>query len=194
MGPQPVESGRYDRERRTGTAAWKIWTPRIAVIAYAAFLTVLALDSFTQHAPWTALFMHLLPTGVLIGFLWTAWRRPNLGGWLVLFTGGVYGILSLARVPWLKVVILALPLLAAGVLFVGQEAMDWPRRMREMLLAGGIYAILFLDVKALAWLEEGGEGVMAAVGVLGGSLLGFGILILREGRRRLRSAAPASKR
>lgn len=67
------------------------WTPRIIAIAAILFISMFALDVFEPGAPWpdiaTALFMHLLPSFVLIAILAVAWRNEGIGGVLFLIAG-----------------------------------------------------------------------------------------------------------
>ncbi len=61
-----------------------IWIPRILAIAFALFISMFALDVFSEGYGFPevllALFMHLIPTFLIIGVTMVAWKRMNLGG------------------------------------------------------------------------------------------------------------------
>ena len=60
------------------------WSPRVLLVAFALFISVFALDVFDTHLGlWQtagALFLHLLPTLLLLLVVALAWRRSWLGG------------------------------------------------------------------------------------------------------------------
>jgi hypothetical protein len=67
------------------------WTPRVLVILFAAFISLLALDVFAEgYSFWetiVALFIHLIPTFLLVIALIIAWKRERVGGWLFIGLG-----------------------------------------------------------------------------------------------------------
>lgn len=72
------------------------WTPRILTLAFAAFLSVFALDVFDEArgAAQTAvaLLMHLTPTFLILLFLALAWRRE----WIAAVAFAALGVLYIA--------------------------------------------------------------------------------------------------
>lgn len=66
------------------------WLPRILTIAFILFMSMFALDVFGEGYVWyellLALFMHLIPSFILIAMLVFAWKRPIVGavGYLAL--------------------------------------------------------------------------------------------------------------
>lgn len=64
------------------------WLPRVLCIAAILFISLFALDSFekglTIWEQMTRLFMHLIPTFILITFLIIAWKWELAGG--IIFT------------------------------------------------------------------------------------------------------------
>ena len=64
------------------------WTPRIIVILAVLFVSMFALDSFSPNLTiWQQLLgfsIHLIPTYVLLIFLFVAWKWELIGG--ILFT------------------------------------------------------------------------------------------------------------
>lgn len=70
------------------------WTPRVLAMAYIVFLSLFALDVFTEaHGFWrtiAALAIHLIPAFVLIAGLILAWRWEWIGALLFAGVGGLY--------------------------------------------------------------------------------------------------------
>ena len=70
------------------------WTPRILAMLYIAFLSMFALDVFSEeHGFWrilVALSIHLIPAFVLIAVLILAWRWEWIGAALYAAAGVVY--------------------------------------------------------------------------------------------------------
>lgn len=64
------------------------WTPRVLTILFAAFISIFSFDVFdagyTFGETLVALFMHLIPTILLVTLLVIAWRWERAGGWLFL--------------------------------------------------------------------------------------------------------------
>jgi len=67
------------------------WTPRILCIMAILFISVFAADSFEQgYSIWQQLanlFMHLIPTFILIALLILTWKKELIGGILFLIIG-----------------------------------------------------------------------------------------------------------
>ena len=67
------------------------WTPRVLVILFTAFISLFALDVFAEgYTFWetlVALFMHLIPSFLLIIALVVAWRWERVGGLLFIGLG-----------------------------------------------------------------------------------------------------------
>ncbi|MFC1598054.1 hypothetical protein ACFL2M_00795 [Patescibacteria group bacterium] len=72
------------------------WAPRVLAILFTAFVSMFALDVFQgDHGFWevfVALFMHLIPTFILIAATLLAWRWRYLGA-LLFFSIGIAYIL-----------------------------------------------------------------------------------------------------
>lgn len=106
------------------TAAKRLlfWTPRILCIAFALFLGIFALDVFDgQHGFWETmlgLFMHLLPSTILIlVVLFLVWRREWIGTVIFCALGVFYIISFWGRFPWFTYAAIAGPLFLVGILF-----------------------------------------------------------------------------
>ena len=63
--------------------SWLYWTPRILGIIFAVFISIFALDVFGEYKfpeVLIALFMHLVPTYLVLGALLVAWKWEKIGG------------------------------------------------------------------------------------------------------------------
>ena len=96
------------------------WAPRILTILLAAFVSLFALDVFSEGYGFfetlAALFMHLIPTFLILLALLIAWRVEWVGGVLFLLIAVGFIWLSDGRHPgvWLSMV---LPSCIIAVLF-----------------------------------------------------------------------------
>ena len=104
------------------------WTPRLLCLAFAAFLSIFALDVFGEHLPFArmllALLMHLVPTLVLLALLALSWKWEWIGG--VGFIGlGVYYYVWMMHGRYFLV---ALPALIIGALFFANWI--WRKELR----------------------------------------------------------------
>ena len=105
----------------TTTKRVLFWSPRILCILFAVFVSLFALDVFSEgYGFWEtllALVMHLVPTYVVCIALVIAWRWEWVGA--ILFTGlGVfYVVWTWGQFPWVTYLLMSGPLLLVGVLF-----------------------------------------------------------------------------
>jgi hypothetical protein len=97
------------------------WTPRVLGVAYAAFISLFAMDVWGMGGDfWDQLagfLIHLMPTYIIIAALIVAWRRPRLGGVLFLLLATAFALFF----GWREVVtllVMALPPTVVGLLFV----------------------------------------------------------------------------
>jgi hypothetical protein len=101
------------------------WIPRVLCLLFAAFLSVFALDVFTEgHGFWgtiLALFMHLIPTGMVLAALAVAWRWEWAGAFVFLSLGGWYLFTTWGRMHWTSQLVISGSLFLIGALFV----LDW---------------------------------------------------------------------
>jgi hypothetical protein len=109
------------------------WTPRVLCLLFAGFLTLFALDVFGEgHGFWEttlALFMHLIPTWIVLIVLAICWRWEWVGAMLFAALGGYYLISTWGRMHWSAYVVISGPLFLVGALFL----VDW--LYRRSLLA-----------------------------------------------------------
>jgi hypothetical protein len=93
------------------------WTPRVLCILFAAFISLFALDVFSEgYDVWetiVALFMHMIPTMVILLALAVAWRWEWTGALLFCALAVVYTVTSRGAA-----LIISGPLFVIGVLFL----------------------------------------------------------------------------
>jgi len=103
------------------------WTPRILCILFALFLSIFALDVFSEgYGFWRtmlALLSHLIPTFFILIVLAISWRWELVGGILFTALGMLYLITYWGRFPWVTYLIFSGPLILIGVLFLINWAM-----------------------------------------------------------------------
>ena len=96
------------------------WTPRVLGGLHAAFLSLFALDVFSEPAGFlltlAALAIHLIPSAVIVAFIALSWRWESAAGVLFMLAGLAYCVRFPTRLDWIAVV--AGPLFASGVLFL----------------------------------------------------------------------------
>ena len=85
------------------TKKWIYWTPRILSIVFILFLAIFSLDVFDgNYGFWgtvLALFMHNIPSFVLLVILLISWKKYEIvGGIVFILAGLLYTCLCIARV------------------------------------------------------------------------------------------------
>jgi hypothetical protein len=103
------------------------WLPRVLTIAFAFFLSIFALDVFSEGLGFwqtaLALTMHLIPTFLVVAILLAAWRWEWTGAVLFAAAGILYAVKALPRHPsWFLGI--SVPLLIVAGLFL----LDWVKR------------------------------------------------------------------
>ena len=97
------------------------WAPRVLGLAFAAFLSIFALDVFGHGSGFwgtlLALLMHLIPTFLVLGALLIAWRREGIGALLFIALAAVYLLWAVQRLPPSAYAGIAGPLLLIALLF-----------------------------------------------------------------------------
>ncbi|MFA6260305.1 MAG: hypothetical protein WC760_02470 [Bacteroidia bacterium] len=97
-----------------------LWTPRVLGILLTCFVSLFAMDAFNTDHPVTAdypgLFMHLLPTLLILVMLLISWKKPLFGGILFILLGFAYSFKSLDHLNWILVI--GLPVFLIGALFI----------------------------------------------------------------------------
>jgi len=98
------------------------WAPRVLCILFAMFVSLFALDVFSEgYGFWgtiAALLIHLVPTYIVVLALIVAWRWEWVGA--ILFSGlaAFYVILVWGRFPVVTYASISGPLLLVGLLFL----------------------------------------------------------------------------
>ncbi|MBA4407065.1 hypothetical protein C0389_07315 [bacterium] len=102
--------------------AFLFWAPRLITILFAMFLTIFAADVFTSgYEFWKipiALFMHLLPSILIIIILVISWKREWIGGILYIALSVFYTYAKWNKFAISVFFIIPLPLFLVGVLFL----------------------------------------------------------------------------
>jgi hypothetical protein len=106
------------------------WAPRVLCIAFAAFISIFALDVFQGNHGWAeiviALLMHLIPTALILVILAVSWRWEWVGGALFLLLAGLYCWTMRGRFPLMVYVLMSGPLLLLSALFF----LNWKYKLR----------------------------------------------------------------
>jgi hypothetical protein len=104
------------------------WSPRILGILFAAFISIFALDVFSEHLPFgrtmLALALHLIPTAIVVMVLLISWRWEWMGAISYFSLGVIYIVSMWKRFPLVTYVAISGPAFLIGVLFL----FDWIRR------------------------------------------------------------------
>lgn len=97
------------------------WTARITSIAFALFISLFAMDVFSEIAGlWqtmSALLVHLVPTLIVVLILIISWRNEIIGGILYTTLGIVYVVFSWGKFDWTAYALIAGPLFLLGILY-----------------------------------------------------------------------------
>jgi hypothetical protein len=98
------------------------WTPRVLCILFAIFISIFALDVFSEgHGFWKtilALLIHLVPTFILVIILVIAWRREWVGAILFCALAVLYVVRFWGRFPLATYLSISGSLALIGVLFL----------------------------------------------------------------------------
>jgi hypothetical protein len=97
------------------------WTPRILTTIFILFISLFALDVFSEYAfpeVLVALFMHLIPSYILAGLLWLAWKKELYGGIGFIFLSIVFTIFFKTYQDLITFLLISFPALVIGVLFL----------------------------------------------------------------------------
>ncbi len=107
---------------KTSSKRILFWTPRIVCLLFAVFLSLFALDVFDEHLGFwktvAALFIHLIPTWIVLAVLAVTWRWEWVGA--VLFNGLAlfYLIAFGGRFHWSAYAVISGSLCLIGFLFL----------------------------------------------------------------------------
>ena len=103
-------------------AKFLYWAPRILAIVFILFISLFALDVFSEGYSFletiVALFMHLIPTFILIAVTWIAWKNEFIGGFIFI---GIFIFLTVFFNTSREVItffLISFPVLVIGLLFL----------------------------------------------------------------------------
>ena len=97
------------------------WVPRVLGILFAVFISLFSLDVFGEYGfpiVLVALFMHNVPTFILIGVLLIAWKWNFIGGILYVLLGLFYILMMRGDVDLIVFLMIPGVVFLVGVLFM----------------------------------------------------------------------------
>jgi len=98
------------------------WTPRVLCMLFAIFLSLFALDVFSEGYGFgetiLALLIHLVPVYIVVIVLVIAWRWEWVGGILFIAFALFYLVWSWERFDWSGYLVISGPMVLLGVLFL----------------------------------------------------------------------------
>jgi len=92
------------------------WLPRVLSVLFIAFISMFALDVFNEPNWPLALFMHLIPSFLLVGVTIVAWRNETLGGYFFLIVGA-----ALLVFTNFEALVIGIPAFVIGALFLAKN-------------------------------------------------------------------------
>jgi hypothetical protein len=106
---------------KAGNKKLLTWLPRILVIIFAFFVSLFALDVFSEEKGFlqtlTALLIHLIPTYIIVIVLILSWRRVLTGAIIFPLLGISYLFMGWGRMHWSAFALISGPLLIIGILY-----------------------------------------------------------------------------
>ena len=107
-----------------------IWIPRVLAIAFILFISLFALDSFSNEVPLfqslLGFLMHLIPSLILLAILIISWKKPVIGGCVFIISGIALSIFWGTYKEISRFLILTFPLIVTGIMFI-----IWSHSLRE---------------------------------------------------------------
>ena len=98
------------------------WAPRVLCISFALFVSLFALDVFSESRGFwqmtLALLMHLIPTWIILIVLAVSWRWEWVGAVVYAALGVLYLVMAWGRFHWSAYVAISGPLFLMGALFL----------------------------------------------------------------------------
>ncbi|MFM6926295.1 MAG: hypothetical protein ACKOU7_12390 [Ferruginibacter sp.] len=97
------------------------WIARIISIAFAIFISIFAMDVFSEGYgvgnTLLALLIHLVPTGIIILVLALSWHHEWVGAIIFTILAIAYLIAGWGKSHWSAIVLISGPLFILGILF-----------------------------------------------------------------------------
>lgn len=98
------------------------WSPRILSILFAVFISLFALDVFSEnYSPWqtiAALLIHLIPTYIIVSVLILSWKWEWIGAVVFTAFAFLYLVMTRGKFHWSTYLVISGPLLFLGLLFL----------------------------------------------------------------------------
>ena len=107
------------------TATLLTWTPRILGLLIAAFFAMFSVGAAGKSHSIVDGLMHFAPALLVLGAVVAAWHGPLVGAVAFGAYAAVYAITTRTRLDW--IVVIAGPLLVAGILYALQWRLTKPR-------------------------------------------------------------------
>jgi hypothetical protein len=102
------------------------WTPRLLTILFAAFISLFAMDAFSEGGSFLKtlgdFMIHLIPTAIIVTILFLSWKREWIGGILFFLLGISYAVFAIRHLQW--ILFISGPLFLISILFL----IGWFRR------------------------------------------------------------------
>lgn len=95
--------------------------PRWLGILFVVFISLFATDVFGEGFSWLALFMHLIPSTILLVALIVAWQHEYVGGIVFIILGVFYILMVWDSFLWITYIVVSGPAIVIGVLFLLNE-------------------------------------------------------------------------
>lgn len=99
-----------------------IWIPRIIAGLFIIFISLFALDSFSEtHSLFQsiiAFLIHLIPSYILLIALLIAWKHARIGGIIFLGLGILFIVWMGINKHWVNILVLNTPFFLIGILFL----------------------------------------------------------------------------
>ena len=112
------------------------WTPRVLSILFAGFISIFALDIFSENFTFwmtvLALLIHLIPTYIVIIIIFIAWKWERIGAILFCGLAVFYIVWTWGKFVFLAYLFISGPLVIISILFL----LDWTvnkKRLKENL-------------------------------------------------------------
>lgn len=91
---------------------------RLLSVLIVCFFAAFVLEGFSPQFTWMDSLAHLVPTLIVLGITFVAWKKPKIGGWLfVLF--GLFCLVFLGAKSGTGIAIALVPFVA-GLLFLSE--------------------------------------------------------------------------
>ncbi len=89
------------------------WLPRILSLLLIVFISIFALDVFSESQWFLALIMHLIPSFILIALTVFAWKNEKIGGILFILVG-----IAMSFFFHFEALFITIPISIVGILFL----------------------------------------------------------------------------